>query len=456
MHLGELWIFKDSHMWRRASLKQQLLALVLAAITLVWLGATAFTYYDAREEFDEVLDAHLAQAAALLVAQAAHDLDELETEHAPLLHKYARRVAFQVWEKGRILRLHSANAPQRPLASIERGFSDSTIDGNRWRVFGTWNESGEYLIYVAERTKEREELARDIAINLLYPLWFSLPLLAFLLWLAVARGLRPLVNLTREVAQREPENLAPLDASSAPREVVPLIERLNQLFTRIDASLQKERRFTADAAHELRTPVAAIKAQAQVARAASGEAERIHALDNAILGCDRAAHLIEQLLTLARIDTLGAEVTEPCRLRAIAAEVIAAIAPTALSQNVRLELKEGDEAEVRGNPLLLRILLRNLLDNAVRHTGPGTSVRIDIGHEQGQSYLSVTDNGTGIPEPELVRVGERFYRPLDTSASGSGLGLSIVKRIAETHAAFLQLAPNTDGKGLCATVIFKA
>ncbi len=443
-------------MWQRASLKQRLLALVLAAITLVWLGATAFTYYDAREEFDEVLDAHLAQAAALLVVQAAHDLDELETEHAPLLHKYARRVAFQVWEKGHILRLHSANAPQQPLASMERGFSDSTIDGNRWRVFGTWDESGEYLIYVAERTKEREELARDIASNLLYPLWFSLPLLALLLWLAVASSLRPLVKLTSEVAQREPDNLAPLDAGSAPREVVPLIERLNRLFVRIDASMQKERRFTADAAHELRTPVAAIKAQAQVARAASGEAERIHALDNAILGCDRAAHLIEQLLTLARIDTLVDEVTEPCQLRSIAAEVIAAIAPTALSQNVRLELTEGDEVIVRGNPVLLRILLRNLIDNAVRHTRPGTSVRINVVNERGQNSLSVTDNGPGIPEPELARVAERFYRPLGTRANGSGLGLSIVKRIAEIHAASLQLAPPKDGDGLCVTVLFKS
>ena len=217
-------------------------------------------------------------------------------------------------------------------------------------MFSTWDDSGKNLIHVAELTKERDELSRDIAGNLLKPLLFSLPLLAFCCGWSVTRSLRPLVRLTGEVAQREPDNLAPLDAGTAPREVVPLIERLNKLFVRIDASLQKERRFTADAAHELRTPVAGIKAQAQVARAASTEAERIRALDNAILGCDRAAHLIDQLLTLARIDTLGDEATEPCRLRAIAAEVIASIAPTALSQNVRLELMEGEEVSVRGNP----------------------------------------------------------------------------------------------------------
>jgi len=443
-------------MWRRASLKQRLLALALAAITLVWLGTTAFTYQDARKEFDEVLDAHLAQAAALLVVQTSHDLDELETEHAPLLHKYARRVAFQIWEKGNRLRLHSANAPQQPLANNEPGFSDNTIDGTRWRVFSTWDDSGEYLIHVAERTDVRDELADGIAGNLLRPLWFSLPLLALLLWIAVMRGLRPLDKLASEVEQREPDNLAALDASSAPREVVPLIERLNRLFSRIDASMQKERRFTADAAHELRTPVAAIKAQAQVARAASGEPERIHALDNAILGCDRAAHLIEQLLTLARVDTLGDSMAKPCQLRVIAAEVIAALAPAALEKGVQLELLAGNEAAVRGNPELLRMLMRNLLDNSIQHTSPGTSVQVGITHESGDICLSVSDNGPGIPEQERAKVLERFYRPLGTQASGSGLGLSIVKRIAEVHGATLQMLPVNSGQGLNVTVYFKS
>jgi two-component system sensor histidine kinase QseC len=445
-------------MWRRASLKQRLLALAMTAITLVWLGTTAFTYQDAREEFDEVLDAHLVQTASLLVVQASHDLNELETEHAPLLHKYARRIAFQIWEKGNRLRLHSANAPQQPLANVEHGFSDNTIDGTRWRVFSTWDDSGEYLIHVAERTKVRDKLANGIAGNLLRPLWFALPLLALLLWIAVMRALRPLDKLASEVGQRKPDNLAALDASSAPREVVPLIERLNRLFARIDASMQKERRFTADAAHELRTPVAAIKAQAQVARGASGEAERNHALDNAILGCDRATRLIEQLLTLARVDTLGDGMAKPCQLSVIAADVIAALAPAALEKGVRLEFLTGDVnnvPEVRGNPELLQMLIRNLLDNSIRHTPPGTSVQVGITHESGGICLSVSDDGPGIPEHERAKVLERFYRPLGTQASGSGLGLSIVKRIAEAHNATLQIQPVSPEQGLRVTVHFK-
>jgi two-component system, OmpR family, sensor histidine kinase QseC len=439
------------------SLKKRLLWLALTTVIVVWGAATAFTYYDARHEFEEILDAHLAQSATLLIVQASHEFDEIETEHAPLLHKYSRRVAFQVWDEGNELRLHSLNAPSQPLASIEQGFSNSVIEGKHWRVFSTRDDSGKHLIHVAELTEVRDELANGIAGNLLMPLLVSLPLLAVLLWFAVARGLSPLVKLTDEVAQREPDNLAPLNVETAPNEVVPLIERLNKLFGRMAASLKKERRFTADAAHELRTPVAGIKAQAQVAKAASNEAERNHALDNAILGCDRAAHLIEQLLTLARLDNLGDDMTESCSLRAIAAEVIAAIAPTALNQNIRLELTEGDDEVVRGNPVLLKIMLRNLIDNAVRHTLSGTSVWVSIGNEQGQSCLSVNDNGAGLAQADIAKLTERFYRPVSTtgSGSGSGLGLSIVKSIAEIHHATLTITPHKTGSGLSVSVSFK-
>ena len=158
---------------------------------------------------------------------------------------------------------------------------------------------------------------------------------------------------------------------------------------------------------------------------------------------------------MARIDTLSGDATEPCQLRSFAAEMIAAIAPAALSKNVRLELEDGDEVMVRGDAALLRILLRNLIDNAVRHTPAGTAVRVSIGLAQGQGFLAVSDNGHGIPSEDMDRVAERFYRPLGTSASGSGLGLSIVKRIAEIHGASLQLAPNQDGIGLRALVSFR-
>ena len=436
--------------------------MVLSSIVVVWVGAILLTYHSTRKEVNELFDAHLAQAAALLAAQSMHELGEIEGSDVPMLSHFSTAVAFQVWEigteSGIVLRLRSINAPQFMLSKRDQtGFSDVLIDGKEWRVFSTLDEMhGIYLVHVAELASERKHAANAIAYNLLLPLLLSLPLLAAILWVAVMRGLNPLDKLAHDVEQREPDNLAALDASSAPREVVPLIERLNRLFARIDASRQRERRFTADAAHELRTPVAAIKSQAQVAQAASSSAERIHAIDSAILGCDRAAHLIDQLLTLARLDALDDSAAEACPLREIASGVIAEIAPAALEKDVQIELVEGDEVTVRGDPGLLRILLRNLIDNAVRHTPSGTAVRVSAVVQEGAVCLSVSDNGPGIPEQERERVAERFYRPSGTQASGSGLGLSIVKRIVELHAATLRIASPDNGSGLKVKVIFKS
>ncbi len=442
-------------MLKRFSLKQRLLLLVLTATIGVWLVEALLTYNSTRHEVNELLDAHLAQAASILAAQSLHEMSEIRMEHAPRLKDDSRQVAFQVWEQGKKLRLHSANAPEYPLTEIEDGFADIVIDGQKWRVYSVWNRPHNYLIHVAELADMRDRVAGTIAYNLLFPLLLSLPILTFLLWLAVTRGLHPLVKLTREIAVREPDALVPFNSDTAPREVLPMIAQLNRLFGRIDALIQKERRFTADAAHELRTPIAGIKAQAQVAQAASTAEARENPLKNVILGCDRAAHLIDQLLTLARLDALDEGKVELCHLRLIAAEAIAAIVPKAHGKGVQIELLSGTEAVVRGNPGLMKVLLRNLLDNAVKHNPSGTVVQVAVVNQQGNICLSVSDNGSGLPEAECHRVIERFYRPTGTQASGSGLGLSIVKRIAEIHAADLRIMPQEQGNGLRVEVVFK-
>lgn len=450
-------------MKRRPSLKNRLLLSVLGLITLAWVATTAKTYSDARDELDEILDAHLTQAAALLEAHESAEIPEskeadasyeIDTEHVPLLHKYSRRVAFQLWKDGTTLSLHSLNAPEEPLASLTPGFSNRKIEGHTWRVFTTWDSDNDMLIQVAERADTRVHLAREIAGHMLLPLLFTLPILAALLWLAISKAMRPVVALTEEVAQRAPDNLTLLDTGIAPAEVVPLIERLNSLFSRIRTSLDNERRFTADAAHELRTPIAAIKAQAQVARGAHDADSRTHALDNAIAGCDRATHLIEQLLTLARLDIATESAKESCDLRQIVREVMAELAPTALQKEIELVLEEGAEAHVQGLPALLRILLRNLIDNAIRHNPPGTRVTVLTESQAGRIALAISDNGPGIPEEDLGKLTERFFRPLGTSASGSGLGLSIVRRIADIHDAQLQLV-SQPGTGLRVEILFR-
>jgi two-component system sensor histidine kinase QseC len=361
-------------------------------------------------------------------------------------------VAFQVWERGRTLVLHSVSAPNTRLSDTQEGFSDSRVDGKSWRVFSAWDNSHHFLIQVGERHKLRDELAETVAKNLLRPLLFTLPVLGLLIWLGVARSLLPLQSLSDQVAQRRADNLTSLNDSAVPTEVVPLVNGLNQLFVRLRESLDKERRFTADAAHELRTPLAAIMTQAQVARAAAGEAERQRALDNVVLGCTRAAHLVDQLLTLARLEPEQLQPIESCDLRALAVEIISALAPAAIQKNIELQLAEGAAVQAPGVATLLGILLRNLIDNAIRYSPSGSHVRVTVESRDGKAKVSVVDQGPGIPAETQPLVWERFFRVLGSEQTGSGLGLSIVKRIADLHHATITLTAGEYGKGLCATV----
>jgi two-component system sensor histidine kinase QseC len=276
-----------------------------------------------------------------------------------------------------------------------------------------------------------------------------------LVWLNVTRGLRPLAALGRQVAQRDPGTLVALEMGEIPAEVEPLVENLNRLFERVAQLIENERRFTADASHELRTPLAALKIQAQVARAAASAAERTHALDNVIAGCDRATRLVQQLLTLARLDPDGlASKAESCDLQALARAAVAELAQFAYSKNVELDLADGAAVEAVGHAGLIAIVLRNLIDNAVRYSPQGGSVQVRAAATAGAATLTVTDQGPGIPADERSKVGQRFYRILGSEESGSGLGLSIVKRIAELHGASLALGEGEQGKGLSVTLRF--
>jgi two-component system sensor histidine kinase QseC len=438
----------------RHSIKRRLLVVLLLVTLLAWSITLVLSYRDTRHELDELLDAHLAQSASLLIVQVGHEADDFDTEHAPPLHRYSRHVAFQVWEKGRKLVLHSASAPNSPLSPSQEGFSNSRVDGKPWRVFSAWDNSRRYLIQVGERRKVRDKLAETIAENMLRPLLFTLPVLGLLIWLGVARSLRPLQSLSKQVSQRRADNLTPLEGSAVPIEVLPLVEGLNQLFARLRDSLDLERRFTADAAHELRTPLAAIMTQAQVARAATADAERQRALDNVVLGCTRAAHLVEQLLTLARLEPEQLQPGEPCDLRALAVDLISALAPVAIQKNIALQLAEGAAVHAAGVATLLGILMRNLIDNAIRYSPSGSQVRVAITSRDGKAVFSVVDQGPGIPAEAQPLVWERFYRMLGTEQTGSGLGLSIVKRIADLHHAQVNLAAGENRRGLCVEVTF--
>jgi signal transduction histidine kinase len=319
-------------------------------------------------------------------------------------------------------------------------------------AFVTWREARHELeellahppsTSAAHVAREREEVAAEIAGQLLKPMFFALPALALLLVIAIGFALTPLRQLARDVAERAPDRLDPLPIEELPAEVAPLVTRLNALFADIIRALENERRFTADAAHELRTPLAALRAQAQVALASVDDTERQHALEQILTGCDRATHLVVQLLTLARLDAGTQHPMQLVALRPIAEEVLAMSAGDAIERRCDLVLNDGD-AEVRGDGMLLQVLLRNLIDNALRHSG-STQIEVSIATQGTRVVLSVSDNGRGIAEDERTRVQQRFYSGPRTESSGSGLGLSIVRRIADLHGGSMDIAPATGG-----------
>lgn len=467
------------------SLRARLLALLLAAVTAAWVAVAAKSYFDARHEFGEMLDAHLAQSAALLMAQTGHELlqeaadggrrrrhdekreahrehkddDDHDDEHSPKVdivapaHRYERRVAFQIWEGDGVLRLRSASAPLERLAAADEGFSDVTLAGKPWRVFSRRDGDHALVVQVGELRELRDALAGRIAAHLLAPLLIALPLLALLIWFGVGRGLAPLARVNEQLGERAPDYLEPVAAAGAPRELRPLIDTLNRLLERMRNALEGERRFTADAAHELRTPLAALRTQAQVALAAADAGSRQHALDQVLAGCDRATRLVEQLLTLSRLDPQAAARRHaPLALRALAAAAVAEAAPRALAKDVDLGLAEGSEQQVRGDADLLALLLRNLVDNAVRYTPRGGEVSVSVSLQDGAVALAVTDSGPGIAAEERDKVLRRFYRVLGSGESGSGLGLSIVQRVCELHGTRLELSDGPGGRGLRAAL----
>jgi len=442
---------------RAYSLRGRLLVLLLGGFVVAWSAVAVTSYVDARHEINELFDSQLAQTAQLLLAQVGHEPDELEVPELELRHKYQRNLVFQVRDRSGRIVLRSAGAPHEGLSGERDGFDSHAARGRRWRVYTLTDDHHGVRVAVGERDDVRTELTRHIALGMLNPLLYALPAFGLLIWIGVGRSLRPLDRLARAVESRAADNLSPVEMQNAPREVVPLVGSLNRLFGRVREAFEKERRFTDDAAHEMRTPLAAIKTHAQVALAAREAGERQRALENIVRGADRAAHLADQLLTLARLESDGAFSGDgPVDLRRTAADTIALLVPWALEKGVEVTLEDGPDVSVRGEAALLGVMLRNLLDNAIRYTPAGGTVRLRIATEAGRTSCEIEDSGPGIAPGERARVFERFHRLLGTGEEGSGLGLSIVRRIAELHGARVELDSGSGARGLRVRVVFLA
>jgi two-component system sensor histidine kinase QseC len=448
-----------SHWWRQlraqsGSLQLQLLGGTLSLVAAIWLVLSVVAWREAVSEGDALFDAHLAQTAALLAVLSSDGSSEIPEELPS--HRYARKVAFQIWtDQGKLL-ARSASAPKDLLSDQTKGFSDRKIDQRSWRVYSLKDTRHHHLILVAETLEARHAIGSELAKHLLTPLAVALPMLALGLTLLMRYRFQSLRKLATSVGRRSPDRLDPIGLKGVPSELHPIIDQINRLLQRVSDSIEQERRFTADAAHEIRTPLAAIRTYAQVATAAQAEDERADALKSVVRATDRATHLLGQLLTMARLENgILTNHFIRCDLRKIAIDVIAEIAPEALEKQVECMLDRGDPMWVQGEPALLAVLLRNLIDNAIRYSPSGTVVAVTLKkNPNGSIRLAVSDQGPGIPENQRERVLSRFTRLGGNSAPGSGLGLSIAWRIAALHGAKALLQDGPGEYGLCVEVTF--
>jgi len=467
-----------------SSIRRRLLANLLATIAFVSSITLILSYHDAHHEVQELFDAQLAQSGRVLQAlllpellvSTSTNLQELlerftrlpnskmekyDDEIHALGHDYERKLAFQVWSRDKNLLLRSATAPTTALsvAALEparRGFSDEDVGAFQWRVFSLWDESEQHLIQVAERYDVRDELTTKISRQLITPSLISLPFIGLMIWIGIGRGLRPVQKAAEEIIRRDPDYLEPMDMGPLPSEIKPLVNGLNKLFARLRNALETERRFTDDAAHELRTPLAALKTQAQVSLRATDDAERQQALRQVVNSVDRATHLVEQMLTLSRLDPAATlPVREKINLHDLAADVVAQLVPIALQKGIEIEIIGSDDAVVFVEALSVSILIRNLVDNAIRYTPPHGEVVLSIEQQpEHQIILSVADSGPGIDAELQGRVFDRFFRVTGNSSPGCGLGLSIVKRVADLNGLQVELKNKKEGRGLIASVYF--
>jgi two-component system sensor histidine kinase QseC len=462
------------------SIRTFLLLNLLLGTTLITSLAIIANLYLGHKDIQEQLDSQLIITALRIKSIISDEnykdnksnllniqkkLNEIPQEIVNL-HKIQRNTLFQplfdkvefqaVNSRHQIILNSKNNAGGTMMFNVKPGLHDIWVKDQQWRVFSTYEPKSQITVIVAEKHDLRRKLEAQITTSSMLIMLITYPLLGLLIWIIVGRGLNPLKKVTQEVGHRAPNYLEPLDLDLIPTEIKPLIDELNELFIRLKRAFEREKRFAADAAHELRTPLAALKAHVQVALKSPEGEEQNAALQKVLAGVNRSAHVVQQLLIMSRMapETAAEGITE-VNLTKEATEMIAELAPQALKQNTEIELIASQAIpNIKGHPTALGILIRNLIDNAIRYTPPDSLIKVIIEDFKNQVVLKVIDNGPGIPEELRQRVFERFYRILGSRSSGSGLGLSIVQQIATLHNASLELKTPASGNGLEVIVSF--
>jgi two-component system OmpR family sensor kinase len=421
------------------SIRRTLLIWLTLGITVGIVIAAALVYEQARKQADELFDYQMKQMMASLPVPAV-DTTGLMREFAP---EQQEDIVIQMWnnEGLRIYRSHvNAILPQR----AELGFSNVVANGETWRVYSV--QLGNTIVQAAQPTSARSAVAAQTALRTAVPLLLLLPILGMLIWLTVGASLNKVTDVASEVAKRDADSLDPISERSIPQEILPLTSSLNGLLSRLRTALEAQRRFIADAAHELKTPLTALKLQLQLAERAQTEEERRSAFSDVNRGIERTTHLVQQLLTLARQEPGAADLAMvELNLAAMARKTITEFASVANDKQIDLGFVGVENGLIIGDAVAIHTMLINLIDNALRYGPSNSKVDVavtDLGQEIG---LTVSDKGPGIPDIDLQRIFDRFYRVPGSPGSGSGLGLAIVKQIAGQHGASIEIVNTPPG-----------
>lgn len=469
----------------RLSITGALFGGLVVGLGIVLAIAGWLVYRDAGKTVNDIFDERMVESSELLLSQAMHewreaarrgehehedkeddedDEDDDKEEHESRIQMPSRDLLLPLRYEilspsGRTI-VRSPGMPQAPGKLREPGYANDVQSGETWRFYTAVDRKHGIRATVAEPVIRRESLRRRLALRILLPLVIAMPVLAVMCWIVVRRGLSPLRVFSNQI---EGSDVAHLKAVSGilPAELIPLASALNELLDRLRLAMDRERRFTADAAHELRTPLAALKAQVEVAMQVHDDRSRNEALRKISAEVDRASHLITQLLVLARLDPAAAEAVpstyQDVDLRPLLAAALADATPAALEKDIEVGLEGSEHAIVRGDAPLLRILFANLIDNAIRYGRRGGRVEVTLSNPPpgGVTRVSVADDGPGVSPDVIPRIFDRFYRVPGVAEMGSGLGLSIVRRIAESHRATVSAGPSPFGRGLCVSVDFR-
>jgi two-component system OmpR family sensor kinase len=435
------------------SLRAQLLAWLLGAVLAVGLAGGYLIYRNSLAEANEFFDYHLRETALLLRDQAygigfARGLPQEVPQYDFVV---------QVWTTSGE-RIYRSNPGVVLPGVVTLGFETAEMPGGRWRMFSVI--ARDLVIQVSQPLAVREARAARLALRTLAPFGVLMPVLALLVWWIVGRALEPLRTVTDRVAARRPGTFEPLSPTGLPEEIRPLVAALNELLARLEAALEHERAFIADAAHELRSPLTALDLQLQTFDSAANEQERVRALAAMRTGVERATRLVGQMLSLAREQEGPRPAPGPVPLAPLAVGIVEEALPLADRRRIDLGLGAAEPVAVQGDPEALRTLLRNLVDNALRYTPEGgrvdVSVRRDAATADRSAVVEVVDTGPGIPEQDRARVFDRFYRVPGTASTGSGIGLALVRAIAQRHRGRVELATGPGGVGLAVRVVLPA